>query len=105
MTLVLTRPNAKQDKEIYSQIDFSYLQGAVQVTYDIESLRELFTLAMINDHSMSIILFGDEQFDDMTEEDVQKQIRAFINKPDTLRYMRKQSPDEIESYVYKFNVD
>lgn len=104
MTLVLTRPNAKQDKEIYSQIDFSYLQGAVQVTYDIESLRELFTLAMINDHSMSIILFGDEQFDDMTEEDVQKQIRAFINKPDTLRYMRKQSPDEIESYVYKFNV-
>lgn len=92
----------KTTNEIYKKIDFSYLQDALVNTYDIESTLELFTLAMINDRRMSLILFGDEQFDDVTDKELHRQIRNFINKPDTLRYMKKDSPDEIESTVYRF---
>ena len=68
----------KTTNEIYKKIDFSYLQNALVNTYDIESTLELFTLAMINDHRMSLILFGDEQFDDVTDSELHRQDRKSV---------------------------
>lgn len=83
---VKTRPKIKQFKETYRPVDFSYLQDAVESTYDLECMIELFTNAMISKNNFSIVLFGDEQFADITREQIEKQIDAFIKKPDsTLR--------------------
>ena len=57
---VKTRPKIKQFKETYKPVDFSYLQDAVESTYDLECMIELFTNAMISPHNFSIVLFGDE---------------------------------------------
>ena len=62
------------------KIDFSYKDNPLKITYDIESTPNLFTLAMIHDKAMSLIIFGDHQFDDLDEKDLVKQMRRFASK-------------------------
>lgn len=103
---VKTRPKIKQFKETYKPVDFSYLQDAVESTYDLECMIELFTNAMISPHNFSIVLFGDEQFADVTREQIESQIDKFIKKPDTIRMLKKigiKDPGSLgrNAYVYK----
>ena len=103
---VKTRPKIKQFKETYRPVDFSYLKDAVETTYDLECMIELFTNAMISKNNFSIVLFGDEQFSDITEKQIEKQIDNFIKKPDTIRMLKQvgiTNPQELgrNAYVFK----
>ena len=40
------------------KVDFSYKDNPLKVTYDIEATPSLFTLAMIHDYAMTLIIFG-----------------------------------------------
>lgn len=82
------------------KIDFSYKDDPLKVTYDIESTPNLFTLAMIHDKSLSLIIFGDKQFDDLDEGDLVRQMRDFAAKRTNKKLLGIESEDEL-TYIVK----
>lgn len=85
-----------------SKIDFSYKKNALRVTYDVESTPNLFTLAMIHDKALSLIFFGDEQFDNLTNEELINQMKNFAKKEDTLKDLNISSHEELEYNLYRY---
>lgn len=83
-------------------VDFSYLQNAIKYTYDFESTPELFTGAFIEDKSFSLMFFGDEQFDDLDDEELVRQMRVFAEKPLSKKYLNIKSADDLEYHVYRY---
>lgn len=86
-------------------IDFSYLDNAIQYTYDFESTPELFTGAFITDKSFSLMFFGDEQFDDIQNEELIRQMRLFAEKPLSKKYLKIESADELNYHVYRYYIN
>lgn len=80
-------------------IDFSYKENPLKVTYDIESTPNLFTLAMIHDKALTLIIFGDHQFDDLDEDDLKRQMYEFASKKINKKLLKIKSPDELDYYV------
>ena len=105
------KTNLDQQKERWvrqmanTEIDFSYKKHAVHVTYDIESTRDLFTLAMIEDRTLSLMLFGNEQFDDLSNDDLKAQMRRFVDDKETMKLLGVQSPDEMSYHVHRYYVN
>ena len=81
------------------KIDFSYKDNPLKITYDIESTPNLFTLAMIHDKSMSLIIFGDHQFDDLDEKDLVKQMRRFASKKYNKKLLGIKHANDLEYHV------
>lgn len=86
-------------------IDFDYKLNALRVTYDIESTHELFTLAMIHEHALSFMMFGDSQFDDLTNDDIRAQMHDFLYRKTTLKYMNlnEETAKDIDLNVYRYH--
>lgn len=89
----------------YEKVDLSYKKDALRITYDIESLPDLFTLATIHDNSFSLMFFGNEQFDDLTDDELLSQMKDFASKPDTLKDMGKTSADDIDLNIYRYKIN
>lgn len=85
-------------------VDFSYKENALRTTYDDESTLEAWTCAFINDYSFSFMFFGDEQFDDLKDEDIIAQMKAFAAKRETKKYMGIKNPDDLEYILYRYHV-
>lgn len=83
-------------------IDFSYLENAIKYTYDFEITPELFTGAFIDDKAFSLMFFGDEQFDDLENEELIKQMKAFANKPLSKKYLKINDAEDLEYHVYRY---
>lgn len=81
------------------KIDFSYKDNPLKITYDIESTPNLFTLAMIHDKSMSLIIFGDHQFDDLDKKDLVKQMRRFASKKYNKKLLGIKHANDLEYHV------
>lgn len=94
----------QQKKDVYKKVDLSYKDNALRVTYDIESTPDLFTLAMIHNDAFGLMFFGDEQFDDLSEEELLDQMKLFAKKEDTLKDMKKDKPEDIDLNVYKYQI-
>lgn len=97
--------NSQNVKDQYEEVDLSYKKDALRITYDIESLPDLFTLAMIHDNAFGLMFFGNEQFDDLTDEELISQMRDFAIKKDTLSDMKKDHADEIELNLYRYHIN
>ena len=95
-------PKKTKLKDVYDEVDLSYKKNALRVTYDIESMPDLFTLAMIHDNAFSLMLFGNEQFNDLTDEDLIKQMKDFADKEDTRKDMNIKSVKDLKYYVYRY---
>ena len=93
---------SQMKKEEYEKIDFSYKEDALRVTYDIESMPDLFTLAMIHEKALSLMFFGNEQFDDLTDEELISQMRDFAKKESTLKMMELESADDLDLHLYRY---
>lgn len=93
-----------QREDVYEKVDLSYKDNALRVTYDIESTPDLFTLAMIHDNAFGLMFFGDEQFDNLSEEELLSQMSQFAKKEDTLKDMKKSSHEEIDLNVYSYKI-
>ena len=83
-------------------VDFSYLDNALRTTLDDESTMELYTSAFINDDIFSLIFFGDEQFDDLTDDMLLDQMRKFASKKQTLKLLKKKSADDFRFHLYRY---
>ena len=94
----------KQKEDVYEKIDMSYKKDALRVTYDIESTPDLWTLAMIHNDAFGLMFFGNEQFDDLSDKELLSQMRDFASKQDTLKDMKKSSPDEIDLNLYNYKI-
>ena len=94
--------NTKEAKETYEKIDFSYKKNALRVTYDIESMPDLFTLAMIHDKALSLMFFGNGQFDDLSDEELISQMRDFAEKESTIEMMNIQKADDLDLHLYRY---
>lgn len=81
------------------KIDFSYKENPLKVTYDIESTPNLFTLAMIHEKALTLMIFGDEQFNDLDHDDLVRQMRDFASKKVNMRMLGIKSPDELQYNV------
>lgn len=88
-----------------SHVDFSYLDDAIKYTYDFESTPELFTGAFIDDKAMSLMFFGNEQFDDLSNDELIRQMRIFAEKPLSKKYLKIESADDLEYNVYRYYVN
>ena len=86
------------------KIDFSYKDNPLKVTYDIESTPNLFTLAMIHDKALSLIIFGDRQFDDLSEEDLIRQMRDFASKKTNMKLLDIKDVDELTYHVKHYKM-
>lgn len=86
------------------KIDFSYKEDPLKVTYDIESTPNLFTLAMIHDKALSLIIFGDEQFDDLDHDDLVRQMKDFASKDLNKKMLGIESIDDLEYNVKHYKV-
>ena len=84
--------------------DLSYKKNALRTDYDIESVHEAFTLASINEHSMSFIMFGDEQFDDLSDDDILQQMRRFASSSTNMELLGINDVDDLTYHLYRFNV-
>lgn len=91
-------------KEAWELIDFSYKKVALRTTYDIESMTDVFTLALIHNNALSIMFFGTPQFDDLTNERMVEQMRKFMEVKQNQIDMGVSSPDDLEYHVYRYNV-
>lgn len=83
----------------YENIDFSYKDTTLKTTYDIESTPNLFTLAMIHDKALTLILFGDSQFDDLEESDLRSQLVKFASKKTNMKLLGINDPSELHYYI------
>lgn len=88
--------------EVYKDLDLSYKYNALRVTYDIESMPNLFTLAMIHDNALSLMFFGDEQFDDLTDDELIKQMHDFGSKKTTLEDLNVNSYKDLDYHLYRY---
>ena len=86
------------------KVDFSYKENPLKVTYDIEATPNLFTLAMIHDYAMTLIIFGDEQFDDLYNDDLVRQMRDFASKEKNMKMLGISNVDELEYNVMHYKV-
>lgn len=86
------------------KIDFSYKDNPLKVTYDIESTPNLFTLAMIHEKALTLIIFGDEQFNDLDEEDLIRQMKDFASKRVNKRLLGIESIEELDYIVKHYKV-
>lgn len=91
-------------KALSTKVDFSYKKNALRVTYDFECTRDIFTAAFIHDKAMSLMIFANEQFDDVSDEDLLRQIEDFAKKPSTLKFMKKSSHEEIGKHLYRYRM-
>lgn len=94
-------PRKLKDNEV--KVDLDYKKNALKTDYDIESMIEIFTLAMINDHSLSFIMLADEQFDDLTDEMIIDQMKAFATKPSNLKLLDVDDPNDLDYNLYRFH--
>lgn len=102
-TINSDRPKEMGYDDFMSNIDLSYKQDALRVTYDLESTPNLFTSAMIHDNGLSLMFFGDQQFSDLTDDELRSQMIDFGKKPDTLTSLKKQSYDELDYTVMRYH--
>lgn len=87
---------------LLKEVDLSYKDNALRVSYDDESTLEVWSKAFIDDHSMSFMLFGDEQFDKLTNDNILKQMKDFASKQQSKKYLKINDPDELEYNVYRY---
>ena len=78
------------------KIDFSYKENPLKVTYDIESTPNLFTLAMIHEKALTLMIFGDEQFNDLDHDDLVRQMKDFAGKKINMRMLGIKSVDDLD---------
>lgn len=83
-------------------LDLSHLDSPYEVTNDDESTPELYVAAFISDDTLSLMFFGDEQFDDFSNEEIEKQMRAFAAKPQTRELMKVDSIDDLRYHIYRY---
>lgn len=88
----------------YEKVDMSYKDHPLKIAYDIESEPDLFTLAMIHDKAFTLMFFGNEQFDDVTEEYLRDQTRQFVEKEGTMRDLNISSADEVDINILKYTM-
>lgn len=81
------------------KIDFSYKENPLKVTYDIESTPNLFTLAMIHEKALTLMIFGDEQFNDLDHDDLVRQMKDFAGKKINMRMLGIKSVDDLDYHV------
>lgn len=89
---------------LLENVDLSYKENALRVTYDDESTLEAWTCAFIDDYSFSFMFFGDEQFDKLSDERIIEQMKAFAKKPETKKYMGIKHPDQLDYHLYRYHV-
>lgn len=94
----------KQKEDIYEKKDMSYKENALRITYDIESTPDLWTLAMIHNNAFGLMFFGNEQFNDLSDDELLSQMKDFAEKEDTLKDMNKNSADEIDLNIYSYKI-
>lgn len=51
-----------------------------EITYDIETVYSVFTNTFIDENSITLMFFGDEYYNSLTEEDLLKPIKDYISK-------------------------
>lgn len=83
-------------------VDFTYKDNALRNTYDIESTPDLFTLAMINDKSLSLMLYGNDQFKDLDEKELIRQMIDFASKPANMEDLGITDPSQLDYNVYLY---
>lgn len=90
--------------KLATSVDFSYLKNATRFTYDDESTVELYTKAIIDDNALSLIFFGDEQFDSLTDETLIQQMKDFANKEQSKHYLNISSADDLDYHLYRYKM-
>lgn len=93
--------DTKQD--IYDKPDLSFLKNPLEETYDIESTPDVFTTAFINNHALSFMLLGNEQFNDMTEDRIDEQMCLFLDKPHVQDILNISSYKDMGRHIYIYN--
>lgn len=93
-----------EKQETYEHVDFSYKDNSLRVTYDIESMPDLFTLAMIHDHALSLMFFGNTQFDDLSDDELIKQMQDFGKKSTTLEDLNVDSYEDLDYHLYRYQM-
>lgn len=93
----------QEPKDEIREIDLSYKDNALRVTYDVESTPNLFTLAMIHDKALSLIFFGDDQFNDLSNDELYYQMEKFATKESTKRYLESAKNGNIDLHLYRYS--
>ena len=83
-------------------IDLSYKDGAVATTYDIETVYDLFTIALMNKGALSFIFFGNEKFDHLTDMELQRQMKEFMKKGTRLKDFGIENIDDLDYHLYRY---
>lgn len=83
-------------------IDLSYKDRATKVEYDIESIESLFTIVFMHDKAVTIVFFGDERYDEITNDELAASARACIHEVDDYSiFDGVESADELDYNVIR----
>lgn len=72
--------NARQT----AAIDLSYKDNAMKCEYDIESLESIFSIVFMHDKAVTLVFFGDESYDTITNEELRNVAINFMQGEKTL---------------------
>lgn len=89
---------------IKTDVNFDYKNNALKNTYDIEALADVFTIAWISDHALSFMLFGNEQFDDVSDDFLLDKMYDFASQPENMKDLGVSSPDDLDYYLYRYEM-
>lgn len=86
-------------------IDFSYKKNAFRVTYDIESLPSVFTISFMTPKSYTLMFFGDETYDHITNDQLLEVMKNFARRPHNLSALGWESIDSGEINLKRYYVN
>lgn len=88
--------------EVYDHIDLSYKDDAVKCEYDIESLESLFSIVFMNDESVTIVFFGDDTYNNVTDDELRDVARRFMSGTHHLDTFKDANDvDDIDYHVVR----
>lgn len=86
----------------FSHIDLRHLErDCLKNVYDIESTYNLFTIAFINDHSLTFMMFGDNQFDKYSDEYFIDKMKKYIDSGKNRKYMNVKSSKDLDYHIIR----
>lgn len=84
-------------------VDLTYKNDALRTDYDIESVHEAFTVAFIDEKNMTFIMFGDPQFDDLSDEEIIQQMHDFAAKPTNMELLEINDYREMNYHLLRYH--
>ena len=85
-----------------NNVDLSYKDNATTITYDIESLPDLFSIVFIHDKAVTLLFYGDARYNHITDTQLAQTMYDYMSGRGKLDSFPTDSADELDYTVLRF---